>query len=86
VLPPAATLLASSASCPVQMFRLGSNVYATQFHPELDRAGIETRIHAYSSFGYFAADDLEPTLAAVRRVEVTETGRILRTFVERYAR
>jgi GMP synthase (glutamine-hydrolysing) len=32
--PPGATLLAASASCPVQMFRLRTNVYATQFHPE----------------------------------------------------
>ena len=30
----------SSATCPVQAFRLGSNVYATQFHPELDVDGL----------------------------------------------
>ena len=35
-LPDGAVLLASSAACPVQAFRLGRNVYATQFHPELD--------------------------------------------------
>ncbi|MDF2920947.1 MAG: glutamine amidotransferase [Microbacterium sp.] len=45
-LPPRAVLLASSAGCPVQMFRVGENVYATQFHPELDLEGITTRIHA----------------------------------------
>ncbi|KAA9087201.1 glutamine amidotransferase [Microbacterium radiodurans] len=85
-LPPRATLLASSAGCPVQMFRVGSNVYATQFHPELDLDGIRTRIHAYAGYGYFAADELDPTLAAVRREPVTHTGTILRNFVERYAR
>ena len=85
-LPAAATLLASSATCPVQMFRVGDNVYATQFHPELDVDGIVTRIHAYASYGYFAPDELDLTLAAVRRAPVTDTGRILRTFVERYAR
>ncbi|KZE42122.1 glutamine amidotransferase [Microbacterium sp. T32] len=85
-LPAAATLLASSATCPVQMFRVGENVYATQFHPELDVDGIVTRIHAYASYGYFAPDELDLTLAAVRRAPVTETGRILRAFVERYAR
>jgi GMP synthase (glutamine-hydrolysing) len=36
-LPPNAATLATSAACPVQMFRVGKNVYATQFHPELDR-------------------------------------------------
>lgn len=85
-LPPGATLLASSATCPVQMFRVGENVYATQFHPELDLEGITTRIHAYAGHGYFAAGELDLTLASARRAPVTHTGRILRNFVERYAR
>ena len=74
------------ADCPVQMFRVGANVYATQFHPELDVDGIILRIHAYANHGYFAADELEPTLAAVRRAEVSYPSRMLRTFVERHAR
>lgn len=86
VLPPSATLLATSDACPVQMFRVGQNVYATQFHPELDVEGITTRIHAYADYGYFAADDKHLTLEAVRRMPVTHTGAILRAFVERYAR
>lgn len=86
VLPPSATLLARGAACPVQMFRVGRNVYATQFHPELDVDGISTRIRVYAGHGYFAADELELTLDAVRRAPVTHTGTILRTFVERYAR
>jgi GMP synthase (glutamine-hydrolysing) len=85
-LPASATLLASSPTCPVQMFRVGENVYATQFHPELDVAGITTRIHAYAGYGYFAADELELTLAAVHRAAVSHPSRMLRTFVERYAR
>ncbi|HEY9324715.1 MAG TPA: glutamine amidotransferase [Agromyces sp.] len=85
-LPGSATLLASSATAPVQMFKVGQNVYATQFHPELDVEGITTRIHAYADHGYFAADELELTLAAVRRVAVSHPSRILRSFVERYAR
>jgi GMP synthase (glutamine-hydrolysing) len=86
VLPPSATLLASSAACPVQMFRVGTNVYATQFHPELDVDGISLRIRAYAGHGYFAAHELDLTLAAVRRAEVSHTSRILRNFVELYAR
>ena len=38
-LPRGAVRLASSQDCPVQAFRMGRNVYATQFHPELDVAG-----------------------------------------------
>jgi GMP synthase (glutamine-hydrolysing) len=85
-LPPSATLLARGRACPVQMFRVRQNVYATQFHPELDVDGITTRIHAYADHGYFAADELTLTLDAVRRMPVTHTGRILRAFVERYGR
>ncbi|WDG19310.1 glutamine amidotransferase [Microbacterium sp. Clip185] len=85
-LPAHATLLAGSPSCPVQAFRVGTNVYATQFHPELDVAGISNRIRAYAGHGYFAAGELDATLAAVRRTPVTHPARMLRTFVERYAR
>ena len=85
-LPASAVLLASSPGCPVQMFRVGQNVYATQFHPELDVDGITTRIHAYADHGYFAAHELEVTLGAVRRAPVSHTSRILSAFVERYAR
>ncbi len=85
-LPDSATLLVKGDGCPVQMFRVGANVYATQFHPECDVEGISTRIRAYAGHGYFAADELEFTLSAVRRLPVVHTGRILRAFVERYAR
>ena len=85
-LPSSSTLLGSSPTCPVQMFRVGSNVYATQFHPELDLEGIIVRIHAYASYGYFADDELELTLAAARRAVVSEPSRMLRTFVELHAR
>jgi GMP synthase (glutamine-hydrolysing) len=52
-LPDHAVLLASSATCPVQAFRIGCHVYATQFHPELDAAGLCTRIDVYKHAGYF---------------------------------
>lgn len=86
VLPPSATLLVRGATCPVQMFRVGQNVYATQFHPECDVEGISTRIRAYAGHGYFGAGELDLTLDAVRRLPVTLTGELLRAFAERYAR
>ncbi|WP_322409340.1 glutamine amidotransferase [Microbacterium invictum] len=86
ILPDSAVLLASSPTCPVQMFRVGRNVFATQFHPELDLEGMRTRVRAYAGYGYFAADELELTLAAVRRAPVVHPPRLLRAFVERYAR
>ncbi|EXJ52220.1 glutamine amidotransferase [Microbacterium sp. MRS-1] len=85
-LPATATLLVRGEACPVQMFRVGRNVYATQFHPECDVEGISTRVRAYAGYGYFAPDELDLTLDAVRRLPVVHTGSILRAFVERYAR
>lgn len=86
VLPPSATLLVRGETCPVQMFRIGRNVYATQFHAECDVEGISTRIRAYAGHGYFGAGELDLTLDAVRRLPVTHTGALLRAFAERYAR
>lgn len=85
-LPDGAVLLASSATCPVQAFRIGDHVYATQFHPELDVAGLETRIGVYQHFGYFEPHEGEALLSAARAATVTEPPRILERFVELYAR
>lgn len=86
VLPPSATLLVRGEGCPVQMFRVGRNVYATQFHPECDVDDISTRIRVYAGHGYFGDGELDLTLAAVRRLPVEHTSGILRRFAERYAR
>lgn len=83
--PEHAVVLASSAGAPVQAFRVGRNVYATQFHPELDVAGLTTRIEAYRFDGYFPPEEADAVLAAARSSGVRVPG-VLRAFVERYAR
>lgn len=85
-LPVGAVLLASSDTCPVHAFRLGRNVYATQFHPELDAVAICDRIDAYSGHGYYAPHERESLKAAAREVLVTEPVGLLARFVELYAR
>jgi len=85
VLPPTATLLAGSASCPVQMFRVKQNLYATQFHPELDRPGIITRVHVYQHAGYFHPDELDALVARLDGTRVSAPPRILANFAARYA-
>jgi len=84
VLPRGGVRLASSATCPVQAFRLGSNVYATQFHPELDLDGIITRIEVYRHFGYFEPHEADEVVARSRDAVITEPPRILQRFVELY--
>src|SRR3954467_4003577 len=83
--PPHALLLASPPACPVQAFRVGSNVYATQFHPELDVPGIVTRIDVYKYAGYFAPEEAETIKDLARASTVCHPPAIVRRFVERYA-
>jgi GMP synthase (glutamine-hydrolysing) len=85
VLPEGAVLLASSADCPVHAFRLGRNVYATQFHPELDVEGICLRIDTYRGHGYFDAHEADDLLAEARAAHVEHPPRLLARFVELYA-
>ncbi|MFC3777112.1 glutamine amidotransferase [Mycolicibacterium holsaticum] len=83
-LPPGVVCLASSPDCPVQAFRVGQNVYATQFHPELDIDGIFTRINVYKNHGYFAPESAEALKEAARQWDVRHPPTILRRFSERY--
>ncbi|MEA5455514.1 glutamine amidotransferase [Sinomonas sp. JGH33] len=85
-LPSSAALLAASSTCPVQMFRFRRNLYATQFHPELDLRGIEHRVEAYRHSGYFPPEEAEAVKDRARGAQVHEPQRILRNFVERYGR
>jgi GMP synthase (glutamine-hydrolysing) len=84
-LPSHAVLLASSRACPVQMFRIKQNLYATQFHPELDVGGLVTRIDIYRHAGYFPPESAEELMASARGFTVTEPMTILKNFVARYA-
>ena len=85
-LPPHAVNLAGSATCPVQMFRVKTNLYATQFHPELDVAGLLTRISVYRNEGYFPPEEAETVMDAVRGSAVHVPPQVLANFTARYAR
>lgn len=85
-LPAHATLLASSATCPVQAFRIGRNVYATQFHPELDAQGLRTRIDVYKYAGYFKPEEADALKAEAAGTDVRYPPAILRAFIQQHAR
>lgn len=85
-LPEGGVLLAATDTCPVHAFRLGRNVYATQFHPELDAAALCDRVDAYSAHGYYEPHERESLKTAAREAQVTEPVRLLARFVELYAR
>lgn len=69
--PPGATLLATNAECPVQAYRVGDRLYATQFHPEPSAQDFADRMTFYRNNGYFDAaefDAVEAEILAARGV------------------
>ena len=84
-LPQGATLLLTNDDCPVQMFRIGENIYATQFHPEGDGEGFTVRIHAYKHHGYFQPEEADALIVEVNREDTPYAREILRRFVARYS-
>ena len=70
----------------MQVFRVGRNVYATQFHPELRRGRSGHRIEVYRDHGYYDPADADSVLARARAADVTQPQRILARFAQLYAR
>lgn len=86
LLPSGSVILATSQACPVQAFRVGRNVYATQFHPELDLHGVCTRIEVYKHAGYFPPEAAETQKRLSASVEVVHPMTVLSNFVTHYQR
>lgn len=82
--PEGAVLLVSSKPCPVQMFRIKNNIYATQFHPEADVKEFNLRIDIYKNHGYFLPEDAKSLKDNLKDIETPETKEILRRFVKKY--
>jgi GMP synthase (glutamine-hydrolysing) len=81
-LPAEATLLGGSAGCPIQVFRVGAHVYATQFHPEVTAAEFAARARVYRHHGYFPESEMRIVEQRLARRTVTEPQRLLSRFVE----
>ena len=80
-LPEGATLLASSASVEIEAFRFDDRpIYCTQFHPELGRDGLITRIAQYPGYLPLTGHSTLEELSAATP-ETPETEAILRRFV-----
>lgn len=82
--PEGAVLLVTGDVCPVQMFRVKDNIYATQFHPEADADEFVLRINAYKNHGYFDPVEAESLKREVRRSSTPHSREILRRFVAHY--
>lgn len=82
--PPTATLLATNEGCPVQAYRAGDRLYATQFHPEPTTRAFTERMAVYRDDGYFASEEYDVVAARVLAASVTEPARLLREFARAF--
>lgn len=82
--PPGAELLATNEACPVQAYRVGDRLYATQFHPEPSARAFTERMAVYRDDGYFAAGDYDAIAGRVLAASVTEPARLLRAFAREF--
>lgn len=83
-LPANAVNLITSDTCPIQMFRMKENIYATQFHPELDTEGIIVRINTYKHAGYFPPEEADTLIKELENENVFVPATILQNFANRY--
>lgn len=81
--PPGAELLATNDVCPVQAYRVGDTLYATQFHPEPTGRAFTERMVVYRDDGYFDARAFDEIAARVLGASITEPARIVRAFAAR---
>ncbi|MDN8578890.1 glutamine amidotransferase [Corynebacterium bovis] len=79
--PDGAVVLATGPTCPIQLYRWGDRVWTSQFHPEMDGAGMVRRMAFYPDHGYFDAGAGDEIAAALRPVVAAEAGQLLRNFV-----
>lgn len=80
------TVLATGEACPIQMFRVGANVYATQYHPELRAETLESRLRLYAHLGYTSAETFESQIADAYGGDYAANNLVLKNFADRYRR
>lgn len=83
--PPGAVLLATNEVCPVQAYRVGTHLYAAQFHPEPTPRDFADRMTFYRTTGYFDPDEFDRVQGQVLAASVTEGAALLRRFAETFA-
>lgn len=85
-LPDGAVRLARSLYSPIQVFRYGDNVYATQFNPELDADRIARQANAFADAGDTGFGDVEALVSEGRHTEGDHSAAaVIRGFARRFA-
>lgn len=83
--PEGAVLLATNDDCPVQSYRVGTHLYAAQFHPEPTPRDFADRMTFYRTTGYFDPSEFDRVQDRVLSASVTEGTTLLRRFAQTFA-
>lgn len=83
--PPGAVLLATNQDCPVQAYRVGAQLYATQFHPEPSPRDFADRMTFYRGNGYFDPEAFDAVEAEILAAQGMGGEDLLRRFAETFA-
>lgn len=73
-------LLAHGEGAAIQMVRYGEQVWASQFHAEMDADAMRTRMDFYHDYGYFPAEDYARIVADLPNHDVAAANGLLRSF------
>ncbi|WP_159501301.1 glutamine amidotransferase [Microbacterium sp. 18062] len=84
-LPSGAVLLATNDACPVQAYRVGEHLYATQFHPEPTPRDFTARMTIYRDAGYFDPAEFDLVAERVLTASVDAPAGLLRSFATAFA-
>ncbi len=76
-------LLAENDACPVQAYRVGDALWATQFHPEPTPRAFTERMAIYRNDGYFPPEEYDALAARVLAADVRRPARLLAAFARR---
>lgn len=80
--PADAVVLATGDATPVQVYRVGAQQWATQFHAEMDADGLRRRMEFYLDYGYFSKEEFHAIVDRIQSVDVSAARQILANFVE----
>lgn len=83
-LPEGFELLATGETCKHQLVRYKNNIYATQFHPELDATYAAERVDIYKDMGYFPVKEADTIKSELLKHSITVPQLFIKAFVEHY--
>lgn len=80
---PGGRLLGQGGFCKHQLIRVGAQVYACQFHPEITTAGMRLRIDAYAGH-YYGARERDAVIARCMHEDVESGNALITAFVDAF--